>query len=101
MKRTIWLSCLALWSGTSVFFSMGLFPPVAIAVPAFARKTGLSCSACHEVWPRLNDFGQIFPDRGYRLQRDRDAPVEQDGSVWPITMRRNSEQHLFSFAVGR
>jgi len=80
---------------------MGLFPPVAIAVPAFARKTGLSCSACHEVWPRLNDFGQIFLDRGYRLQRDRDAPVEQDGSFWPITMRRNSEQHLFSFAVGR
>ena len=39
------------------------------------------------MWPRLNDFGQLFRDRGYRLERDRDAPVEQDGSYWPIAMR--------------
>lgn len=47
----------------------------ALAIPAFARKTGLACSACHEVWPRLNDFGQLFRDNGYRLKRDRDAPM--------------------------
>ena len=70
-----------------VFFAIGLFSPVASAVPAFARKTGLSCTACHEVWPRLNDFGQQFRDNGYRLKRDRDAPVEQDPSYWPIAMR--------------
>jgi hypothetical protein len=87
MGRTILLSFTALAAGALFFFAEALFSPVATAVPAFARKTGLACSACHEVWPRLNDFGQLFRDRGYRLERDRDAPVEQDPSYWPITMR--------------
>jgi hypothetical protein len=87
MRRTVGLALAALFSGTFAFFSMALFSPVAPAVPAFARKTGLACSACHEVWPRLNDFGQLFRDRGYRLERDRDAPVQQDPSYWPLAMR--------------
>ena len=32
------------------------------AIPAFARKYGLPCSACHEAWPKLNSFGQNFKD---------------------------------------
>ena len=87
MRRTIFLSLLGTATFCVVFFGMGLFSPVAPAIPAFARKTGLACSSCHEVWPRLSDFGQLFRDRGYRLERDRDAPVEQDGSYWPIAMR--------------
>jgi len=87
MRRTIFLSLAGTAAFCGVFFGMGFFSPVTYAVPAFARKTGLACSACHEVWPRLNDFGQLFRDRGYRLERDRDAPVEQDGSYWPIAMR--------------
>lgn len=87
MRRTIFLVFLGTVVFCVTFFGMGLFSPVAPAVPAFARKTGLACSSCHEVWPRLNDFGQLFRDRGYRLERDRDAPVEQDGSYWPIAMR--------------
>src|ERR1700694_4466752 len=87
MRRTLGLAVAGLSAGIFAFFAMGLFSPVAPAVPAFARKTGLACSACHEVWPRLNDFGQLFRDRGYRLKRDRDAPVEQDPTYWPIAMR--------------
>ena len=37
------------------------------ALPAFARKYGLRCSACHESWPMLNYFGQKFKDNGYQL----------------------------------
>ncbi len=37
------------------------------ALPAFARKYGLRCSACHEAWPMLNYFGQKFKDNGYQL----------------------------------
>ena len=29
------------------------------AIPAFARKYGLPCSACHEAWPMLNNFGRL------------------------------------------
>jgi hypothetical protein len=42
------------------------------AIPAFARKYGLPCSACHEAWPKLNNFGQVFRDNGYQLGNDKD-----------------------------
>ncbi len=87
MRRTIGLTVAGLAAWLIVFFGLGLFSPVAGALPLFARKTGLACSACHEVWPRLNDFGVNFRDRGYRLKRDRDIPVEQDPSYFPLALR--------------
>lgn len=63
------------------------FTQPAHALPAFARKYGLRCSACHESWPMLNYFGQKFKDNGYQLMNDRDAPIWQNASYWPITMR--------------
>src|SRR6266851_8983192 len=59
----------------------------ASAIPAFARKYGLRCSACHESWPMLNYFGQKFKDNGYQLMNDRDAPIWQNASYWPVTFR--------------
>src|ERR1700693_4370657 len=59
----------------------------ALAIPAFARKYGLPCSACHEAWPKLNAFGQTFKDNGYQLGNDRDAPIWQQPTYWPIAMR--------------
>ena len=55
------------------------------ALPAFARKYGLRCSACHEAWPQLNPFGQKFKDNGYQLMNDRDAPIWQNPLIgrWP------------------
>src|SRR5438445_6102151 len=70
----------------AVFLVLGLSQP-ANALPAFARKYGLRCSACHESWPMLNYFGQKFKDNGYQLMNDRDAPIWQNASYWPITMR--------------
>ncbi len=45
------------------------------AIPAFARKYNLPCSACHTAWPELNTFGQKFKDNGYQLGNDRDSPI--------------------------
>jgi hypothetical protein len=87
MSRTIGLALAGVIAGTLAFLSVGTFSPTVEALPLFARKTGLACSACHEVWPRLNDFGVNFRDRGYRLKRDRDLPVEQDPLYWPIAFR--------------
>ena len=87
MRRSIGLAVAGIVAWVVVFFGLGLYAPVAVAVPLFARKTGFACSACHEVWPRLNDFGQNFRDRGYRLKRDRDIPVEQDPAYWPLAFR--------------
>src|SRR2546430_263642 len=66
------------------------------AIPAFARKYGLRCSACHTVWPELSAFGQRFKDNGYQLGNDRDSPVWQPGAYWPIAMRTTPQWHLES-----
>jgi hypothetical protein len=68
----------------------------ALAIPAFARKYGLPCSACHEGWPKLNSFGQTFKDNGYQLMNDRDAPIYQNASYWPVAMRITPHWHYES-----
>lgn len=65
----------------------------AYGIPAFARKYGLPCSACHEAWPMLNNFGQHFKDNGYQLGNDRDAPIYQQPSYWPIMFRTTPTWH--------
>src|SRR6202166_5286507 len=71
---------------TLIFLIMGASQS-ASALPAFARKYGLRCSACHESWPMLNYFGQKFKDNGYQLMNDRDAPIWQNPGYWPVTFR--------------
>jgi hypothetical protein len=66
------------------------------ALPAFARKYGLRCSACHESWPMLNYFGQKFKDNGYQLMNDKDAPIWQNPSYWPVTLRMTPMWHRVS-----
>jgi len=63
------------------------------AIPAFARKYSLPCSACHEAWPKLNDFGIAFRDRGYQLGNEKDSPIWQNPGYWPITMRITPQWH--------
>ncbi len=64
------------------------------AIPAFARKYGLPCSACHTAWPKLNNFGMTFRDNGYQLGNDRDSPIYQNPSYFPITLRMTPNWHL-------
>lgn len=63
------------------------------AIPAFARKYGMPCSACHEAWPKLNNFGQTFKDNGYQMGNDRDAPIFQQPAYWPIALRMTPSWH--------
>ena len=57
--RRFALGALILFIGSTI--------PSAQAFPAFARKYGLRCTACHEAWPVLNDFGRAFRDNGYQM----------------------------------
>ncbi|MBV8341038.1 MAG: cytochrome C [Gammaproteobacteria bacterium] len=41
--------------------------PPALAVPSFARQTGMACEACHTVYPELTHFGRVFKANGYTL----------------------------------
>jgi hypothetical protein len=63
------------------------------AIPAFARKYGMPCSACHEAWPKLSAFGQAFKDNGYQMGNDRDSPIFQQPAYWPATFRMTTFWH--------
>src|SRR5438128_11014963 len=68
----------------------------AYAIPAFARKYGQPCSACHEAWPKLNNFGQKFKDEGDKLGNEKDAPIYQQPKYWPVAMRITPHWHFES-----
>jgi hypothetical protein len=57
------------------------------AIPAFARKTGMSCSACHTAWPLLNQQGISFRDDGYQLGLQKDDPTTVAPAYVPISLR--------------
>src|SRR5579872_4598477 len=46
-------------------------PKPAVAVPSFARQTGMACAACHTVFPELTPFGREFKLNGYVLDNIR------------------------------
>jgi len=87
----------ALGSWSFALFTLALFivsaSPRAQAIPAFARKYGLPCSACHEAWPKLNNFGQVFKDNGYQLGNDKDAPIFHEPAYWPVSFRITPNWH--------
>src|SRR5664279_489733 len=57
-------------------FGLALMAPQqAHAIPAFARKYGVKCYACHTIPPALNKNGYMFKRLGYRM-----PPDEMDGT---------------------
>ena len=42
----------------------------AVAVPSFARQTGLECTNCHLSWPELTSVGRQFKLGGYTLLKE-------------------------------
>jgi hypothetical protein len=55
-----------------------LAPASASAIPAFARKTGQSCTTCHAPFPRLRPYGELFAARGYRDEGAESARATVD-----------------------
>ena len=90
-------ACASLTSALALMVFLLMFfgnPTPGRAIPAFARKYGLPCSACHEAWPMLNTFGQTFKDNGYQLMNDRDSPIWQNPSYWPVNLARDAKLEL-------
>jgi hypothetical protein len=62
------------------------FAPEAAAVPAFARQTGMACTACHQQhFPVLNGFGQAFKAAGYTMMGAQEK-VEGEHLSIPSTL---------------
>lgn len=80
-----WLFIVAL---VAIFGYMETFVPKADAIPAFARKYDTSCNTCHvSGFPKLNDFGNRFRDRGYQMETDDDLPTGLNMAYWPVSLR--------------
>ena len=47
-------------SVATLSFLISAFPKDAMAVPSYARQTGLPCSGCHYDPPELNPAGRLF-----------------------------------------
>ncbi|VWB96865.1 cytochrome c [Burkholderia lata] len=51
------------------------FSSKAMAIPAFARQTGLACVACHVSFPELTPFGRFFKLTAYTLSNKWTIPL--------------------------
>src|SRR5471032_2880640 len=65
-----------------LLLSAVLAPPMAQAVPSFARQTGMACEACHTVFPELTHFGRMFKANAFTLDnlkqvRDIDSTKQE------------------------
>ena len=69
------------------------------AVPAFARKYGLSCSQCHAAFPALNDYGREFKNNGYVRERAKETgvKVESGDMLLPQSFPWGGVLHLQPF----
>ena len=77
VSRTAWrVSFVIFLAGTGLIAA-----PAALAVPSFARQTGMACEACHTVYPELTHFGRVFKANGYILtnvKQVRDVTGKKD-----------------------
>ncbi|HYL91078.1 MAG TPA: cytochrome C [Burkholderiales bacterium] len=52
----------------SLVFALGLgVATPSLAVPSYARQTGMACQACHTVFPELTPFGRLFKLNAYQI----------------------------------
>ncbi len=49
----------------ALFLVFVLVPFTAHAVPSFARQVKKPCTACHTIWPNLNQYGRQFKVKAY------------------------------------
>lgn len=63
-----------IWCLTGVY--LAVFAAPLQAMPEFARKYSLTCSACHSAFPKLNQFGEHFAANNMRLPNWRERTVD-------------------------
>ncbi|MCB1007939.1 MAG: hypothetical protein KDB94_03495, partial [Acidobacteria bacterium] len=56
---------------------LGLAADPASAIPAFARKYRVSCTTCHDPFPRLKPFGEEFAANGFRMPDPSQEPPRE------------------------
>jgi hypothetical protein len=86
VRRSL-LTALALLVPSALVLVSASFARPVLAFPAFAKKYGMSCSACHLAWPIFNPQGQSFRDNGYQFGLGKDDPITLSQAYAPFALR--------------
>ena len=49
----------------AILFAAAMVPQESQAVPSYARQIQKPCTACHTIWPNLNQYGRQFKVKAY------------------------------------
>jgi hypothetical protein len=96
MRQRAAKSCL-----TAIFLTVGCLvwelvsTPKASAIPAFSRKYRTSCTTCHNNYPELNDFGEVFKKNGFKFPKDDESFVKDP----PVLLGAKAQKEAFPGAV--
>lgn len=102
MKKVLLLSCVL------ALLLMGvIMPHESQAVPSFARQIQKPCTACHTIWPNLNQYGRQFKVKAYTdvspdwqmITKDRlnllyVFPVSARAIFFPYTKEQNGVEGI-------
>jgi hypothetical protein len=55
--------------------------PPALAVPSYARQTGVACDVCHTSYPGLTAFGRMFKLQGYTMTGEKQVQAQSNESM--------------------
>ena len=66
-----------------------------LAIPAFSRMYGTSCSTCHIDFPQLNDFGKAFKDAGFKFPKDDESMIK----IPPVMLGAPANAELWPKAI--
>ena len=69
--------------------------PKTSAIPAFSRKYQTSCTTCHNNYPELNDFGEVFKKNGFKFPNDDESFVKDP----PVMLGAKAQKEAFPGAV--
>src|SRR6202161_1521411 len=75
-----------------IFF---LLSASSLAIPAFSRQYGTSCTPCHIDFPKLNDFGKAFKDAGFKFPKDDESFLK----VPPVMLGAPAQKELWPHTV--
>jgi hypothetical protein len=78
--------------GISVFFLVIICTPyTSHAVPSYARQVQKPCTACHTIWPNLNQYGRQFKVKAYTDVSEKWEMINKDNmnltTIFPFSAR--------------
>lgn len=76
-----------------------LIAPNSNATSQFAKKTGIPCSTCHTVFPRLTSFGEEFLKNGYQLETTYKKNWEEAFPIDAGGVKLDEVTNLFGFRI--